>query len=175
MKRIDPLWLCCAIGFVGVAVASCVSPGNGNPGGFLNTGIGAPPPTPPQPEGFETVHWLAYAGGFLMIVVGAALFWLLQQPKAGGGLAATGFCTIALALGAAYYGKELALASMILMGAGILGGLGFLLWYAFRKKEQFAEVVTKANGQIERLDLTPSTALSVEHVKTREAKKKGKQ
>ena len=82
-----------------LALASCHTlPNGGTVVGFVTD----PPAQPPQPEGFAAVHWIAYAGGFLMIVVGAALFWLLQQPKAGAGLAATGFCTIALALAAAF-------------------------------------------------------------------------
>ena len=171
MKRIrlaDVLW---TLGVLAACIAAiAVVFGCSTTSGFLGTGIGAPPPAPPQPEGFQTVHWIAYAGGFLMIVVGAALFWLLQQPRAGGGLAATGFCTIALALGAAYYGKTLALASMLLMGIGIVGGLGYLLWYAFKKKAQVAEIVTKANGHLDGIALRDSTMRSVERVKSKLAK-----
>ena len=135
------------------------------PGGFLGTGIGAPPPPPPaQPEGFAAVHWIAYAGGILMIVVGAALFWLLQQPKAGAGLFATGLCTMALALAAAYYGKTLALASFVLLGFGVVGAIGYILWYAWNKRSVLSEVVQKQNGSLDKSALTPKALKSVEKI-----------
>jgi hypothetical protein len=143
-----------------VFLAGCAAPG-----GFLGTGIGAPPPPPAQPEGFAVVHWIAYAGGFLMIVLGAALFWLLQQPKAGAGLVATGLCTIALALAAAFYAKALAVGALILLGVGMAGAVGWLLLYAWNKRAQFREVVTQANGSIDVATLTPKAAAAVAKVK----------
>ena len=135
-------------------------------GGFV---IGGPTAPEPQPEGFATVHWIAYSGGFLMVIAGALLFWLLQQPKSGAGLAATGLCTIALALASAFYGRELALASFILLGAGIVGALGYLLWYAWHKRVAFTEVVKEGNGQIEAMKLSPQTRRQVEIVKAKAA------
>jgi len=133
--------------------------------GLLGTGIGAAPPAPTQPEGFGSVHWVAYAGGFLMVAIGAALFWLFDRPKAGAGMAVTGLSTLALALAAAYYGQELAFASFVLLGCGIVGALGYMGWYAWTKRAQLREVVTKANGHLEGLSLTRPTARAVAKIK----------
>lgn len=133
--------------------------------------IGAPSVPEAQPDGFATIHWIAYAGGFLMVIAGALLFWLLQQPKSGAGLAATGLCTIALALASAFYGRELALASFILLGAGIVGALGYLLWYAWHNSVAFTEVVKEGNGQIEAMKLSPQTRRQVEIVKAKTKEK----
>lgn len=133
--------------------------------GFLGTGIGAAPPAPAQPEGFGSVHWVGYAGGFLMVAIGAALFWLFDRPKAGAGMAFTGLSTLALALAAAYYGQELAFASFVLLGCGIVGALGYMGWYAWTKRAQLREVVTKANGHLEGLSLTRPTARAVAKIK----------
>lgn len=143
-----------------VGVAGCSSTR-----GFMGTGIGATPIPEPQPAGFESVHWVAYAGGFLMVAIGAALFWLLDRPKAGAGMAVTGLCTLALALAAAHYGQELALASFVLLGCGIVGALGYMGWYAWTKRAQLREVVTKANGHLEGLSLTRPTARAVAKIK----------
>ena len=136
--------------------------------GFLGTGIGAAPPPPaPQPEGFESVHWIAYAGGFVMLIVGSAMFWF-GQAKVGVGLLLTGLCTIALALAAAYYGKALAFGSMLTLGIGILAAFGYMGWYAYkyhRKKGQFEEVVKKANGHLDGVPLSPKTAAAVARAK----------
>ena len=130
--------------------------------------IGGPSVPDAQPEGFATIHWIAYAGGFLMFIAGVVMFWLLQQPKSGAGLAATGLCTIALALASAFYGRELALASFILLGTGIVGAIGYLLWYAWHKRAQFDEVVVKSNGNLPVAALSANTMKAVQKVKSKE-------
>lgn len=168
----DVLWILavCAIAIAALMLVAGCSVDKG----FLGTGIGAtaPPVVPPQPDGFAQIHWIAYAGGFLMLVGGAAMFWF-GQAKTGIGLAVTGLCTIALALAAAYYGRTLALASMLTLGTGILAAFGYMAWYAWkyhRKDEAFKEVVTKANGQLEALSLSAATVAAVDRAKAKIAK-----
>ena len=138
------------------------------PGGFLGTGIGAPAPAPEQPYGFQWVHLMILGAGALMAVGGVVLVFVFKDAKMGGGLFVAGICTLALGWAAGYYGRQVALASAIVLGVGAVGMLAQLIWMRYKelsKHDAFKEVVQKANGQLDQMDLTDKARAVVERVK----------
>lgn len=143
--------------------------------GYIAVGQLPPLASEQQPYGFAQVHLAIVGFGALMLVAGIVLAFVASQVKMGSSLAVAGLATLALGWAAGYYGKEIALASAVVLGLGAVAVFVALGWYAWkyhRAEKAKDEIVGKMNGQLETADLTPSTRASVERSKARANKEK---
>lgn len=141
--------------------------------GYIAVGQLPPLASEQQPYGFAEVHLGIVAFGALMLVAGIVLAFVASQVKMGSSLAVAGLATLALGWAAGYFGKEIALASAVVLGIGAVGVFAALGWYAWKyhgEKQVKDEIVGKMNGQLESADLTPATRASVERSKARATK-----
>jgi len=71
--------------------------------------------------------------GFLLIAGGIALAFFINR-MAGGAIALTGVIVLGLASASQYYLKEIAQVGFVMLIAGMVGGVGFLVYMAWRQK-----------------------------------------
>jgi len=79
---------------------------------------------------YIALFWVA---GFLLIAGGIALAFFINR-MAGGAIALTGVIVLGLASASQYYLKEIAQVGFVMLIAGMVGGVGFLVYMAWRQK-----------------------------------------
>jgi hypothetical protein len=79
---------------------------------------------------YIALFWVA---GFLLIAGGVALSFFINR-MAGGAIALTGVIVLGLASASQYYLKEIAQVGFVMLIAGMVGGVGFLVYMAWRQR-----------------------------------------
>jgi hypothetical protein len=79
---------------------------------------------------YIALFWVA---GFLLIAGGVALSFFINR-MAGGAIALTGVIVLGLASASQYYLKEIAQVGFVMLIAGMVGGVGFLVYMAWKNK-----------------------------------------
>jgi len=82
---------------------------------------------------FRSYIALFWVAGFLLIAGGIALAFFINR-MAGGAIALTGVIVLGLASASQYYLKEIAQVGFVMLIAGMVGGVGFLVYMAWRQK-----------------------------------------